>query len=72
MEEQAIRNALAEQLGKAVKCLPPKDQRLIADLYVWEKSERKIAKEHGISQNMVHKWKKQVLAQLKRLLEKNF
>ena len=72
VEEQAIRNALAEQLGKAVKCLPPKDQRLIADLYVWEKSERKIAREYGISQNMVHKRKKQVLDQLKRLLEKKF
>lgn len=72
LEEQAIRNVLAEQLGKAVKRLLPKDQQLIADLYVWEKSERQIAKEYGISQNMVHKRKKQVLAHLKHLLEKNF
>ena len=72
VEEQAIRNLLSEQLGKAVKRLSLKDQRLIADLYVWEKSERQIAKEYGISQNMVHKRKKQVLNQLKRLLEKNF
>ena len=72
VEEQAIRNLLSEQLGKAVKRLSLKDQRLIADLYVWEKSERQIAKEYGISQNMVHKRKKQVLDQLKRLLEKNF
>ena len=72
LEEQAIRNVLAEQIGKAVKSLPPKDKRLIADLYVWEKSERQIAREYGISQNMVHKRKKQVLDQLKRLLEKNF
>ena len=72
LEEQVIRNLQFEQLGKAVKHLSPKDQRLIADLYVWEKSERQIAKEYGISQNMVHKRKKQVLDQLKRLLEKNF
>ena len=72
LEEQAIRNVLAEQIGKAVKSLPPTDKRLIADLYVWEKSERQIAREYGISQNMVHKRKKQVLDQLKRLLEKNF
>ena len=72
VEEQAIRNLLSEQLGKVVKRLSLKDQWLIADLYVWEKSERQIAKEYGISQNMVHKRKKQVLDQLKRLLEKNF
>ena len=35
VEEQAIRNLLSEQLGKAVKRLSLKDQRLIADLYVW-------------------------------------
>lgn len=72
VEEQAIRNLLSEQLGKVVKRLSLKDQRLIADLYVWEKSERRIAKEYGISQNMVHKRKKQVLAQLKCMLEKIF
>lgn len=72
LEEQVIKNVLLDQLGKAVKALSAKEQRLIADVYVWEKTERQIAKEYGISQNMVHKRKKQALDKLRTLLKKNF
>lgn len=72
LEEQAIKNVLLDRLGKAVQALSAKEQRLIADVYVWEKTERQIAKEYGISQNMVHKRKKHALDKLRKLLKKNF
>ena len=70
-EEQAIANILAKQLYKAIARLSIQERRLIIDLYYWEKTERQLAIETGVSQKTVHKRKKQILKKLRRIIEKN-
>ena len=70
-EEQAITNILFRQLYEAIALLPIQERHLIVDIYFFEKTERQLAIETGVSQKTIHKRKEQILKKLRRKIEKS-
>ena len=68
-EELVIQRLEAEQLHRAISCLPDDDQYLIRQLYFEERTERWLAAQLGCSQNAVNKRRQYILRKLRRILE---
>ena len=69
-EDIAIQNILLKQLEDALHLLAPDEMDLIEQLYFREYSEREVAENYEVSQNMIHRRKHQILRKLKREIEK--
>ena len=70
VEDEAIHNLMIEKLREVLKELSSDELHLIEQIYTYEKTEREMAAELGISQVAVHKRKLKVLDKLKKFLEK--
>lgn len=70
LEQKIIFQLNKESLHKALELLSDNEQRLIADIYFYGKTERECATELGINRNAVHKKKQRILTKLKNILEK--
>lgn len=68
-EELVIQRLEAEQLHRAISCLPDDDQYLICQLYFEERTERDLARELQMSQKGINKRKKRILSLLRKLME---
>ncbi len=69
-EDIAIQNILLEQLEDALHLLARDEMDLIEQLYFREYSEREVAENYEVSQNTIHRRKRQILRKLKREIEK--
>ena len=69
VEEDAINHVLYEHLRCCIEQLPEEDQEFIKIAYFDGMSERDMAKSYGISQPAIHKRKKKILFDLKKLWE---
>ena len=69
IEESVIRNMQLERLYKALSILSEDEQYLIKQLFFEERTEREMAEEYQLSQNVINKRRKKVLTKLKNFLE---
>lgn len=69
VEEEVIQKILLDKLRSALKGLSEEELHLIEQAYSYEKSEREIAAELGISQKAVNKRKTKLLAKLRESLK---
>lgn len=69
VEEEAIQNIMIQKLRKVLQGLSEDELYLIEQVYTYEKSEREIAAELGVSQKAVNKRKIKLLSKLKEFLE---
>lgn len=70
VEEEAIHNLMIQKLRRVLQGLSEDELYLIEQVYTYEKTEREIATELGISQKAVNKRKIKLLSKLKEFLEK--
>ena len=68
-EELLIQRLEAEQLHRAISCLPNDDQYLIRQLYFEKRTERDLAKELQLSQKGINKRKNRILTLLRELIK---
>lgn len=64
-EEQAIQNILIHTVRQYLQELKLEDMQLLKAIYYEERTEKEIAKELGITQQMINKRKKKLLQKLK-------
>lgn len=69
VEEQAIRNIMAEKLHIALKLFSEEEQRLIHMIYFEDQTETQCAEVFGVSHQAVNKRKKRILERLRKIFE---
>lgn len=69
VEDEVIRRLLHKKLFTALRSLPEDEQRLIAHIYSFGKTERELAKLMTLSHTAIHKRKLRILSRLKDILE---
>ena len=68
VEDTAIAYILRDQLHRALKLLPPSEQKLIYEIYFQGFSERQIAQRSGIHYMTIHNRKVRILKKLGKML----
>ena len=72
VEEQVIKEIEIQVLYSSIQRLSEDEQQLLLKIYVEERTERELAKEYGVSQNMINKRKRSILGKLKKMMKKLF
>ena len=69
VEEQAIRNIMADKLHIALQLLSDDEQRLVQMLYFEQQTQAHCAKAYGVSQQVISYRKKQIVERLRKIFE---
>lgn len=70
VEDRVITEMLLVKLRQCLKMLDESERMLIAELYLQGKSERQLSSETGIPQRTINYRKRNILAKLKKFIEK--
>lgn len=70
MEDQIINSMMIAKLRKCLEMLDKPDRAIIVELFLRRKSERQLEKETGVPQRTINYRKRNILAKLKKLMEK--
>lgn len=69
VEEEAIRNVMAEKLHIALALLPAEEQLLVHMIYFEQQTEAQCGEVFGVSHQAIHKRKGRILEKLRKILE---
>ena len=69
VEEQIILRLMLEKLRAALSMLTPEEQRLLRDLFYFDRTEREAAELYGVSQPVIHARKKRLFEKIKKIIE---
>ena len=69
VEEQIILRLMLEKLRAALSKLTPEEQRLLRDLFYFDRTERETAELYGVSQPVIHARKKRIFEKIKKIIE---
>jgi RNA polymerase sporulation-specific sigma factor len=70
IEEEVSHRVINQQVNQAISRLSPKEQRIIQDLYIFDKEPAATAKELNISLSYLYKLQKKALQRLRGMLSK--
>lgn len=64
-ETEALKSEITRNVNKALSRLPPREERIIRELYLLDKTETELAKEYGCSRGNIFLIKEKALKHLK-------
>ena len=72
VEEEVIKKMEIQVLYSSIRLLSADEQQLLLKIFVEERTERELAEEYGVSQNMINKRKQNILGKLKKMMKDFF
>ena len=72
VEEEVIKKMEIQVLYSSIQLLSADEQQLLLKIFVEERTERELAEEYGVSQNMINKRKQNILGKLKKMMKDFF